>query len=344
VTSLPADLPVAGAPGAHDPERAAVKVLFIMGWDRSGSTILDLLLGAIHGSTAVGELSNIWKRGIVEGRSCGCGRPVLECDVWSAVLRDVFGRVPTPEDARAIMAFRRRHTRMRHTWRILRGGDPGLRRYGELLSRMHHAIAARTGARVVVDSSKDASDAAALLAAPGVDVSFVHLVRDPRAVAYSLRHRPKVQTDAAEPSRMRRLGVFQGTLDWVIWNVAAERVARAARGRTFFLRYEDLVEDPRGALRSIAELVGEADAELPFVDERSVIVEPAHTVSGNPSRFSSGRVDIRGDDEWRREQPVFDRWTATAIAAPLMRRYGYALRCVTGRVGSAADRTPTRTG
>ena len=311
-----------------------MKVLFIAGWDRSGSTLLDLVLGSIDGFTGVGELGNVWKRGIIERRTCGCGQPLSRCEVWSPILTSVFGHFPTPEEARRILRFRRDHTRLRHTWRILRAGDhDGLDPYLALLSRLYRAIGAWTGARVVVDSSKDASDAAALIRTPDVEVSVVHLVRDPRASAYSVRHRPKVQTDTEKASTMRRQGVVHGTLNWLAWNGAAELVARRIPERSLVMRYEDLVAEPVAAVRSIVELVGEGGAELPFVTERTALVRPVHTVSGNPTRFASGPIDIRLDDEWSREQPPVDRWMATTIAGPLMPRYGYPLS-----VGRAAAR------
>ncbi|MBA3432215.1 MAG: hypothetical protein H0U16_12145, partial [Actinobacteria bacterium] len=50
-----------------------LKVLFIMGWTRSGSTILDNLLGEVEGFFSTGELHYLWRRGLLEGRLCSCG-------------------------------------------------------------------------------------------------------------------------------------------------------------------------------------------------------------------------------------------------------------------------------
>jgi hypothetical protein len=63
-----------------------VKVLYIAGSGRSGSTILDNTLGQIDGFFSVGELRYIWERGLIEDRLCGCGERVHQCPFWAAAL------------------------------------------------------------------------------------------------------------------------------------------------------------------------------------------------------------------------------------------------------------------
>ena len=64
-------------------------VLYIAGTGRSGSTVLAAILGEVEGVFAAGEVRYLWQRGLVEGRLCGCGVPVAECPLWSAVLATV---------------------------------------------------------------------------------------------------------------------------------------------------------------------------------------------------------------------------------------------------------------
>ena len=111
-----------GEPAApQDSSEPRVKVLYIMGWGRSGSTIMDNLLGGIDGFFSVGELGYLWERGLVEGRRCGCGRLLRDCEVWSEVLREGFGAALGGEvDPEEIVAWQRDVVRVRHTWRLLR--------------------------------------------------------------------------------------------------------------------------------------------------------------------------------------------------------------------------------
>jgi D-aminopeptidase len=61
-------------------------VVFIGSWSRSGSTLLDLMLGKVDGFFSAGELRLLWQRGAAENQLCGCARPFAECEVWSRVM------------------------------------------------------------------------------------------------------------------------------------------------------------------------------------------------------------------------------------------------------------------
>ncbi len=70
-----------------------VKVLYIAGYERSGSTLLHNVLGQLDGFFAAGELAKIWDRSLIENRRCGCGAPFRECEVWRRILTNGFGGV-----------------------------------------------------------------------------------------------------------------------------------------------------------------------------------------------------------------------------------------------------------
>lgn len=308
---------------------APVKVLYIIGWGRSGSTIMDNLLGAMDGFFSTGELTYIWERGLLEGRRCGCGRSLATCEVWSAVLARGFdGSAGRSVDPAKVVAWQREVVRVRHTWSLLRrararrDAPPVLQALAEVTGRLLEAVAEVTGARVIVDSSKRPSDAALLRLVPGVAPYFVHLVRDPRAVAYSWQRR-KAQPDRDRPADMVPHGPIDSTLSWLGWNLAAEAL-RFGNHRSVLVRYEDFVTRPEDALARIARMVGEPNARLPLEEGRARLA-PNHTVSGNPSRFTTGTVELREDREWITRQGRRDRLAVTALALPLMHRYGYPL-------------------
>jgi hypothetical protein len=309
---------------------AGTKVLYVIGWGRSGSTILDNLLGELDGFFSVGELTYFWERGLIEERRCGCGEPLRRCPVWSRVLEEALGDPASPQvDPHDALRWQREAVRVRHTWKLLRqppgaaSGDGALDSYTKATLRIYRAVADVTGARVIVDSSKRPSDGALLRLLPGVVPFYVHLVRDPRAVAYSW-NRPKKQLDRDDPADMKGHSPARSTLSWLGWNLAAEALRRRhPREQSLLVRYEDFVAQPRKTLETIAEFVGEHPARFPIEGARTALLAPNHTVSGNPSRFLTGKVELREDTDWLTRQSPVDRLLVTGVAAPLLRRYAY---------------------
>lgn len=60
-----------------------VKVLYSVGKGRSGSTLLDAVLGHLDGFFAAGEVFDLLEMGLIWGYLCGCSRPVPDCGMWS---------------------------------------------------------------------------------------------------------------------------------------------------------------------------------------------------------------------------------------------------------------------
>lgn len=307
-----------------------VKVLYVAGFGRSGSTILANSLGQVPGLFSTGEMNFIWKHTFLEDRLCGCGLSLKECPVWSAVFERAFGGMDEA-GARRIMASMHAGARTRHVPNMLtRKKREELRpKMGEFLDaaeRLYRAIPEVTGDRVIVDSSKEPAYGYALGMIPSVDLRVLHLVRDPRAAAYSWL-REKHQPDSADREFMHQKSAKDSALLWDTWNASTEALWREEKrtGRYLRLRYEDFIEDPKSSFRRILDFIGEPDAQLPLAGDDEVVMGTTHTVSGNPNRFDTGAVKLRRDDRWKEQMSPKDRNTVTALTAPLLLRYGYPL-------------------
>jgi hypothetical protein len=229
-----------------------------------------------------------------------------------------FGGTADPE---AFGRWRAEAIRVRHTTRLLRErpgratGWPALDASIRITDRLYRALAHVTGARVIVDTSKRAGDAALLRLLPNVDAAFVHLVRDPRGVAHGWRRRNQAN------------GMTRTAARWSAFCALHEAVRRRVpRSRSIRVRYEDFIATPAIAVRAIADMLGPRVGATPAIVDRTVRLGPNHTMSGSWSRFESGPVELREDDAWRWELSAGDRARVEAVAWPLMLRYGYPLR------------------
>jgi hypothetical protein len=308
--------------GTTDP----IKVLYIAGWQRSGSTILANLLGQIHGFFSAGELYYLWDFVWQRNTLCGCGRHFHDCPTWARIVERAFGG-PGGVDSDEMRRLGHIHGRTRAFPQLAlsptrKRMTARLRKYLRNLARLYSAIADSTDSRVIVDASKWPSYGRVLDMVACLDVRVVHLVRDPRAVAYSWLRR-KVLADRDPPEEMYRRPA-DSSLRWNAWNIASELYFKRAPTPYLLLRYEDFVERPRKCVKRILELLGEDATALPFVSARQIELGVTHTVGGNPVRLASGRVRLQRDDEWTREMRLRDRALVDALTYPLLRKYGYA--------------------
>lgn len=298
----------------------SIKILYIAGFGRSGSTIFGDILGEVDGLFHAGELYYVWERNLIENRLCGCGTPFGGCGLWRGVFERAFGCLDRV-DARQMAGLLDRATSLTKAPKLVRGAVP--HELAERLWRLYFAIKAETGTQVIVDSSKRPLYGRLLSSLPGVEVYTVHLVRDPRATAYSWM-RKMLQPDKGDGAYMLRFGPLASSARWTVWNAMAEGVLREP-DRYLQLRYEDFVARPEPAVREAIRLAGENAAGLPFVSQSGVELEAGHTVSGNPNRFETGVVELRPDDEWISKMRPPDRRLVEALTLPLLRRYGYPI-------------------
>jgi hypothetical protein len=289
-----------------------------MGKGRSGSTLLSMALGELDGFFAAGELRFFWRRGLVEGRRCACGRPVPECEVWGPVAQRLVDL-----DAGAVARDAEAIYRWSSAPRLLAGrGGEALARWSAATQQLVAAVTDITGADVIVDSSKWPTDPGVLGRVDGVRPAAALLVRDPRAVAWSWQ-RTKAHHDLDRPRDMDRFPAWHSGLSWTARNLVAEATTRRSPGPRTTVRYEDFVDDPRSVLVALGGLVDRSPAVDTVLDGHTLHVTQGHTLAGNPDRFGPAEITIRADDEWRTALSARDRRTVDALTWPLRKRYGY---------------------
>lgn len=307
---------------------AAMKILYLAGTGRSGSTILGRVMAESPRLFMAGEVSRLWNRIVLDRHVCGCAKLLPDCPVWSQVFAEAFGGFPGV-DPKEMQNRLNRSARIRHvTARFLpssrngRSPDPAPR---QELRRLYQAIARVSGCRVIIDISKGPGYGRLLAEATGMDVYVLHWVRDPRAVAFSWR-RTKAHPITGE--LMQRMSWAKSTLDWMGLNSVSERMDIGLAPRLPYLRvrYEDFAVDPWRVVRRIQawlgeEVMGRMDGEGPVI-----ALGPGHAVSGNPNRYDVGRIEVRPDEEWRQRMTPGRKLLIASLAWPLMTRYGYSLR------------------
>lgn len=302
-------------------------VIFIAGSGRSGSTLVERAIGGTRSCVNVGEVIDLFRREAAQQERCGCGSRVGECTFWQAVGKRAFGGW-SEQSALEVSLLQQRVARQRHLPRLLASlpSDVSFRsdvcRYADHFIRLYEAISLESSAPCVVDASKWPVQALALFRG-GVDVRILHLVRDPRGVAFSLAKKDVPRTQGAAPGETMWHNSHAGAaLRWDAFQAECELLAKCG-AKVTRLRYEDFAGNPRVATARALEglQVNLEPAELDHISRDSIELTASHGVSGNPSRFKTGSIQTRSDETWRNDMKRGHRLAVTALTAPLMRRY-----------------------
>lgn len=296
-----------------------MRLAYIGGWMRSGTTLLGELVGSLRSALALGEVSGVWGEAGAGGR-CSCGELIVECRTWApafGAVKEKHGLCPqdSPEFADVI----RRVARTRSTSRLasLQGQPPkswptDVRRYVEVLGTMLETVRVESGAKLLVDSSKLPPGFLLEKLIDGCDVRVVHIVRDPRAVAHSenkTRHSGGFATGSPPGRSPLRSAIY-----WNGFNAAVAWHAKQTDGY-MRLRYEDLTDDPSSHLDRIAGFLELEPNE--WEARRQPDFGGSHIAVGNPSRFDGQVREIRRNSAWQHELSWKHRTVVSMATAPV---------------------------
>ncbi len=323
------------APAGSAAARASagpVSLVYIAGAHRSGATPLGAVLGGNPEVFFAGELYRI-PHPIFEvrhpDRLCSCGVAVDDCPFWTQVRSRLATEPGLLSALRAgQIRFERPRTIFRTLWRRYRR-DPELLAHIARMGRFVRILSEISGARVVVESSYNPLRGWLYRdPASGLEVKFLHLVRDGRNFLNSER-------SATDPPETAWKGIRTTpaiVLRWVGYHLLTLALLGGAGG-TLRFRFEDLVTTPGPVLRRTAAFVGvDLSGVIPRVAAGEAI-QMRHIASGN-------RMRLRGEVRLQREfadLPSLRPLTVAAfwvLAGGLALALGYRPRW--GPVGRAA--------
>ena len=331
-----------------------VRVLEIAGLGRSGSTILDIVLGNHPHIESVGEVGNLTLNGWISRESlseiapnkrrvpiCTCGKrldvlyvdaPDEACPFWSSVRREWVERTD-PESVESYPILRSKFERTRlalliqQCLRLLyerRRRSASFRSYAGLTRAFFESIRAVSGKPIIVDSTKSPVRAFAYSLVPGIDLYVVHLVRDGRGVITSRRKTFKKDIRAGIMWDHEGFPMWRTIVRWVGLNLLSEWVCtRLGPKRAMRLRYEDFVADPHGALDRIGSLIELDLRELADAASSAKPMQAGHNVGGNRTKKSEIITLRPGDEEWKSALSPAEQRLSWMLMGWLMRRYGY---------------------
>lgn len=297
-------------------------ILYIAGYGRSGSTILDTVLGNHPVVFGAGELTHAFSSMDADGY-CSCGSRLSLCPLWGRAKERMVRGLPGGD-------FRFLNELTREEEDI--AGTRGRRRaYVRAWRALVDILMEVSEAQFVVDSSKSTWKVArriALLKESGIEIRLIHLVRNPRAVMCSIQKGSNRLMEKGENPKLRG-GMGRGLVSWVSSNLLFERYQEKTGSPFLRIRYEDLVEAPALEITRIGKWL---DIDMETLVHKVVNNEtfsPGHGISGNRMRRQGG-IRIRPDHQWKMGMRMYGT-LLSSLSYPLAKRYGYSWAEMIGR-------------
>ena len=287
---------------------AQSKLIYICSRGHSGSTLLDVVVGACVDCFSCGELQYLgWqlRRAVTFGSSlenenvCSCGLPFLTCEIWGRVLhvvraesgpkelrRTVILGSQDPNDAE-LSLHRLIFLAYRHA--LI---DPSLKWFSSIVGsmlatatrrswRLIDTISQESGCKYVVDSSKELVRFELLRRSRPADCYLLVLFRDVWGNAWSAIRRGANPVKAAIASKRQASFVFS--------YLSQHRDVTA-----ICITYKELCRDPGRVRNMVSALTGcENEARDIFGSDQDQ--RDRHLVAGNPARFK-GMTTIEFDE------------------------------------------------
>ena len=296
-------------------------ILYIMGYGRSGSTVLETIISKLDSMVASGELEYFLERGIDKNECCTCGKEIIHCPFWANISLEYLSTIKIAGlENKSVRNIKRKQERLLTAWKrlIFGGGDVG-QDYCMTESALIRNIISDD--QILLDSSKSPGRALALMLC-GFDVKVIHLFRDSRAVAYSWQRKRVYSEFGKKKNSMPIYPSFLTSIYWIVYNITASFViARYFRNKSIRWEYDSIADTPERFISDLEKLIGRNAGDLlPMLQGEKEFSTMKHSVAGNPVRFAKKQT-FQADREWVFSMNKFTKFIVTLITGSLLILY-----------------------
>lgn len=298
-------------------------VIYILGSARSGSTILNILLGNNNSIFSAGELNRYVSSGWIGNEYCSCGVRVSDCEFWPQVQRSVETSLKVnPYEIAEITRGLENWRNILYWWKRKRL-KCDIDKHNLFYERFIESVLEHTDASHLVDASKDPARLSYLSQVKSLDIYTIHIVRDPRAICWSkskpFKSNPKagVEKDLASIPYWRTMkSIYMNVLLAVIHKY------RNPKDRYLRIKYEDLANNTNPVLGTLESYLGVDFSSVSKRLKSTDGLDQEHTVAGNRLRMNK-KIKLNYDNSWVSDAPLSQRIWTTILALPLLLILGY---------------------
>ena len=295
-------------------------LVYILGVGRSGSSLIEDYLARRLNIPSFGELAYFPDRGYLFNETCSCGRPFHKCPYWKTIASG-FSRSEVVRFAEIRWLFEAT-SKAPLTWILSPFYRTERRQYAEFSNKLLQMLSSRAKAPAFIDSSKFPGRAYSLARLAHVPILYVHVVRNPTAIAHAWgkrKRRPEHNPDCplSQPD-MDQYGFFSALFKWMAHTLFIALIRLRLPPQMYLkVRYEDFIVAPNEAVERVRAAIG---MTLPINETAAPNASSSrpsfiHSVSGNPTRLT-GFGAIKADTQWINDVPTWKRVIASILTWP----------------------------
>ena len=299
------------------------KIIYIAGYSRSGSTILDILLGSHSNIFGTGELFYLFEDWLTGTRACTCGEIYKNCEFWKDLK---LPQEISLQQAKEIISNveNRKHITALENGKI---SPDIIQKYSLIQSALYDYIFKTSGKDIIVDSSKSSRDMAgrfyALHKYTDYDVYVIHLVKNGLSVVES--YVKKGRNWALEGYvKNDRFLAERSSLGWFLANSITQNLGKKMPENRFItIKYEDFVTQPESILQQTGKFLDVDLSEVISLIKNEIPFHPKHNVGGNRLRLEKEIKFIKSNGSKKVDLSYYNQLVFNIIAGRLQKRLNY---------------------
>lgn len=219
-------------------------VIYIIGAGRSGTTLLDIILGNTRNSISLGEINRFFKRGGIPPKRTNDDKVFL---FWKKIKEDFDKKIPGANYDDLAKVFHRNEYHSMALKTLILGCD---QEYKTLLSTHYNVIFDNVLEENLVESSKyplRAFNISKALKDQDISVKYIYIKKDPVKVVKSF-----TKKDIEQPSK----NFIASNIYYLLVNMLCTYIVRTLKRmghKTYEITFEKIMNDPVRSLKSISD-------------------------------------------------------------------------------------------
>ncbi len=289
-----------------------MKLIYVIGDGRSGSTIFSILMGNHPDIESVGELYR-WiefngypKKGNTKAEDHIFWENVRAQYIKNSENTDFALLAEGRDEIENYAQFLKVYFKKSHPQRT--------RLYQDYLEKLFGAVCRVSGKPVIMDASRNMGRAALIADLFPQQVWMIHLVRDPRGVVLSYKKK-NIEQDYKPP--------YKAALHNTLKNIFALMVGTQMPPERFItIRYEDVVEKPAATLEQLGSFLEMDFQPLIAQIQNGTPLNVPHILDGNRIR-NVETISLRSDQAWKSKLGRFHKFLTVLLTFPFFIRFKY---------------------